>query len=319
MPFVASLATLALCAAYIYASTLDLNHTLLALIRALPALTLAAILFWHRRQEYFGEKSHASGYSQQRKYFHFVGIGLIFMGAGDALIQMEDHPVYKTKLYFLAGMIVQMIGHIMFMLRLSFRSNELKCQGSNKLNMAFTTFMAIVFLSQVLPKIGNDNLMKVFVILSTFIIGRHFYYSLTLAAQEEKYYFSLLFDVARFPKQDQDGPMAKFIKLNAFLFKGDIVGVKYGVKYYVVGASLISISSMITAYTRFASVSTATSAAQLSEEDRTVYIYTVYFPALVFIALSGLQDQACLSCVTRVIYNNMNLKEGKKPLVTAAA
>lgn len=200
-------------------------------------------------------------------------------------------------------MIVQMIGHIMFMLRLSFRSNELKCQGSNKLNMAFTTFVAIVFLSQILPKIGRDNLMKVFVILSTFIIGRHFYYSLTLSAQEEKYYFSLLLDVARFPKQDQDGHVANFIKLSTFLFKGDIIGVKYGVKYYVVGASLLSISSMITAYTRFASAS-STAPTIFSDDDKTVYIYSAYFPALVFIALSGLQDQACLSCLTRVIYNN---------------
>ena len=162
--------------------------------------------------------------------------------------------------------------------------------------------------------------MKVFTVISTFVIGRHFYYSLTLSSQEEKYYFSLLYDVSKFPKQDRDGPVASFIKLSAFLFKGDIIGVQYGVKYYVVGASMISISSMITMYMRFVTQSPADGGSEpYSSDDKTVYIYSAYFPALVFITLSGFSDQACLSCVTRVIYNNMNVKQGRKPLVSASA
>ena len=91
------------------------------------------------------------------------------------------------------------------------------------------------------------------------------------------------------------------------MFKGDVIGVRYGVKYYVVGASFIAISSVVVAYSRF-----------VDYADRNVYIYSAYFPALVFIALSGLTDQACVNCFTRVIYNNMKIRQGAK-LSEAAA
>ena len=106
MPFVASLSTLSLCAAYIYACTMEVDWILRSVLRALPAEVLAALILYQRWEEFCGDKSESEGYSMQKQYFHLIGFGLVFMGIGDALIQMEEHPVYKTKLYFLAGMIM---------------------------------------------------------------------------------------------------------------------------------------------------------------------------------------------------------------------
>ena len=83
------------------------------------------------------------------------------------------------------------------------------------------------------------------------------------------------------------------------MFKGDVIGVQYGVKYYVIAASLMTISDMILAYSRF-----------VDQEDRQLYIWSSYFCSLIFFALSAMADQACLHCFTRVIYNDVKLREG---------
>lgn len=231
-----------------------------------------------------------------------MAFGLIFFGIGDFSLQMEIHPVYKTKLWFLAGLFSFLIGHIFLMLRLSFRSNELKCPGGEKLNLALVVFIMIVMLSQVLPKIVNDNIMKVAVVLYAFVIGRMLYFSLVLANQEEKFYFSLLCDVAKMSKQQRDGAAGVFVKLMAQTFKGDIMGISYGLKYYVVAATLMTLSDSILAYSRF-----------VDQADRQIYVLTSYFLALVFFALSAMTDQACLYCFTRVVFNDAKLRERLTP------
>ena len=120
-----------------------------------------------------------------------MAIGLVFFGIGDFCLHMEKDPVNGKKIWFLIGLGSFLIGHIFMMLRLSFRLTELKCDGSERFNLAFVGFLIIFVLFKILPNIKDDKFMQNAVVLYTFVIGRMFYFSLVLSKQEEKYYFSL--------------------------------------------------------------------------------------------------------------------------------
>jgi len=74
------------------------------------------------------------------------------------------------------------------------------------------------------------------------------------------------------------------------MFKGDIIGVQYGLKYYTVAAIMMTTSDVIFAYSRF-----------VDQTDRSFYVLIVYYIASAVTAMSSLTEQACLTCLTRVL------------------
>ena len=60
MPFIAGFSTLVLCAAYIFANTLEIDCVYQAIVRALPAFMLAACILFHKRKEIFAQDTEKS-------------------------------------------------------------------------------------------------------------------------------------------------------------------------------------------------------------------------------------------------------------------
>ena len=86
------------------------------------------------------------------------------------------------------------------------------------------------------------------------------------------------------------------------MFKGEIRGETFGVKYYVVGAWLMWASNVLGNYNRFIDAAS----------EKSVYVYATWYPGLVFVALSGLAEQSCLGCLTRVLQSNLLVKAAAK-------
>jgi len=97
-------------------------------------------------------------------------------------------------------------------------------------------------------------------------------------------------DILRMSQHHRDGPVGVWLRMSLQMFKGDIIGVQYGLKYYTVAAMMMTTSDVILSYSRFC-----------DKVDRSFYVLIVYFIALAITALSSLTEQACLTCLTRVL------------------
>lgn len=140
--------------------------------------------------------------------------------------------------------------------------------------------------------------MKMAGIIYTFVTGRLLFFSLVLSNQEQKFFRKLRSDILRMSQHHRDGPVGVFLRMSLQMFKGDIIGVQYGLKYYTVAAIMMTTSDVIFAYSRF-----------VDQTDRSFYVLIVYYIASAVTAMSSLTEQACLTCLTRVLIQDKQMAD----------
>ena len=93
---------------------------------------------------------------------------------------MEDHPQRGSDKWFLSGLVSFLIGHVFFMFAMSARSFELKSAGipndGNMIKGAVALYV-IFMIKTLIPGI-KDDVLKIGVVVYSFIIGRMLFWAL---------------------------------------------------------------------------------------------------------------------------------------------
>lgn len=117
------------------------------------------------------------------KYQDSIQNGLICCSIGDFCLAMENHPKFGHELWFLSGLVVFLIGHIIFMLAMRKRIYDvtLSKRIHNNNNWAFPVMAVLcsALLAILIPAV-DDPVLKCGVVAYGLIIGSMTYHSLLM-------------------------------------------------------------------------------------------------------------------------------------------
>lgn len=262
------------------------KYMLTAIVKSVPAQFLAWTVSRNQqnwtntfRRELKLDDSYQLPYETVR-YQNLINSGLLLCGVGDFLLHMDDHPDFGSELWFLAGLVAFLVGHIFFMFGVTGRSKSLaEYSGSKPLYLYPTVVLgayALFMLKLLTPGI-KDPALKVGVVVYIFVIARMTACSLVLSNQEANYHEKLLKDIQKLPRKDT--PEATFLFIQAAALKRQF----HFFHTYSLASLFFLISDSILGYGKF-----------VDQNPRQGAVLFTYFIALILFAFSTMDNMVCM-------------------------
>ena len=185
--------------------------------------------------------------SELRKYQYWISKGLILCAWGDFLLCMETDPKYGSELWFLAGLVSFLIGHIMFIMGMRGRLHDHTSRGikvTNNWAAPLIVLFAVTMAGIICPNV-DDPVLQVGVAAYAVVIGTMAYHSLILSNVEQN-----LKDIVFEAKEKiSDKKEFTYVFFNA-IYDND-TGSVCGIRMHVIGSILFLISDSILGYSQF--------------------------------------------------------------------
>ena len=201
------------------------------------------------------------------------------------MLHMDDAPDFGSELWFLAGLVAFLIGHIFFMFAMTGRSTALAEYSGVQPSYLFPTMVlgayGLFMINLLTPGI-KDQVLKVGVVVYIFVIARMTACSLVLSNQENDYREKLLKDIQKLPRKDT--PEATFLFIQAAALKRQF----YSFHTYSLASLFFLISDSILGYGKFVDPN------PYRESLKQPLVLFTYFVALILFAFSTMDDLVCM-------------------------
>ena len=127
--------------------------------------------------------------SQLVRFQHYISTALVFCAIGDFCLDMERHPSWESNIWFLAGLVSFLVGHIFFILGMQKRIKDLtssdQIKNENLWALPCVMIYVVTICYIILPHI-SDIVLQGGVIAYAAVIGIMVYNSLVMTVLDSK-------------------------------------------------------------------------------------------------------------------------------------